>query len=81
MGGSTTQSELSRHLRTSAFPAARDGLLAEATTQHATPAMLDILGTLPTGQVFADVREVWASLDGHDPHAAAHTDSLTAADR
>jgi uncharacterized protein DUF2795 len=71
-GGAEARRELSRQLRMSAFPAARDALLAEAAMQHATPAALGILATLPLDEVFASMHEVWAALEGHaDPHAVA----------
>jgi Protein of unknown function (DUF2795) len=74
--------ELSRHLRLSAFPATRAGLLKEAEAQNAPRPVLDALEQLPEGVRFATVHEVWAALTGHgDVRAAAATDPLTGVDR
>ena len=74
--------ELSRHLRISAFPADRAGLLAEAEDQHATEPVLAALRTLPEGESYETVGEVWAALVGEeDPREAAATEPLSEADR
>jgi Protein of unknown function (DUF2795) len=74
--------ELSRHLRMSAFPADRESLLAEAEAQQAPAAVLAALQTLPEGQSYETVGEVWAALIGEDdPREAAATDPLSEADR
>lgn len=74
--------ELSRHLRPSAFPADRAALLAEAEDQQATEPVLASLRTLPDGESYETVGEVWAALVGEDdPREAASTDPLSEADR
>jgi hypothetical protein len=74
--------ELSRHLRPVAFPTGRDGLLAEAESQHAPDSVLDALRRLPADAEFTTVHEVWAALAGYDDvrEAAAH-EPLTDGDR
>jgi hypothetical protein len=74
--------ELSRHLRQSAFPAGRDGLLAEADDQKAPEAVLGVLRRLPADVEFRTVHEVWAALEGYsDVRQAAASDPLTDGDR
>jgi hypothetical protein len=74
--------ELSRHLRPSAFPADRAALLAEAQKQSATGPVLDALGTLPEGESYETVGEVWAALVGEDdPREAAAREPLSEGDR
>jgi hypothetical protein len=69
--------ELSRHLRLGVFPADRDTLVAEAVSQHAPPAVLAVLRTLPQGESYATVHEVWAALTGYpDPAEAARHEPL-----
>ena len=58
--------ELSRHLRGSAFPADRDGLLAEADAQNAPESVRNALRLLPDDGVYQTVHEVWAALEGFD---------------
>jgi Protein of unknown function (DUF2795) len=74
--------ELSRHLRQSAFPAGRDGLLAEAESQNAPDPVLEALRRLPAGAEFSTVHEVWAALEGYaDVRDAAAHEPLTGGDR
>ena len=74
--------EVSRHLRPSAFPADREALLAEAQDQNAPEAVLQALRTLPGGETYDTVGEIWAALIGEDdPDEAARTDPLSEADR
>jgi hypothetical protein len=74
--------ELSRHLRVSAFPAGREGLLAEAESQNAPEPVLAALRRLPADGEFSTVHEVWAALEGHsDVRAAAAHEPLTDGDR
>jgi hypothetical protein len=74
--------ELSRHLRQSAFPTGRDGLLAEAESQNAPESVLHALQLLPTGAEFSTVHEVWAALEGYsDVRDAAAHEPLTRGDR
>jgi len=74
--------ELSRHLRLTAFPSDRDGLLAEAEEQNAPEAVLRALRELPAEGTFETVHEVWATLSGHEDarDAAAH-EPLSPGDR
>jgi hypothetical protein len=74
--------ELSRHLRGSAFPAERERLLVEAESQNAPAPVLSALRSLPAGEEYANVAEVWAALDGaDDPSAEARVDPLSDAER
>jgi hypothetical protein len=74
--------ELSRHLRLVAFPTGRDGLLAEAESQNAPEAVLDVLQRLPAEGEFSTAHEVWAALEGYsDVRDAAAHEPLTDGDR
>ena len=74
--------ELSRHLRRSAFPADRGGLLEEAESQNAPEPVLAALRRLAEGVELATAHEVWAALSGHDdPREAAAQEPLSEADR
>jgi hypothetical protein len=84
LGGDPVEArrELSRHLRRTAFPSDRDGLVREAEGQNAPEPVLRALRSLPAGEVYATAHEVWAALDGYeDVHEAAATDPLSEADR
>ncbi len=58
------RSELARHLRPSAFPGDREGLLAVARDENAPGAVLDALRALPAGEEFGNVEAVWEALGG-----------------
>ena len=74
--------EISRHLRPSAFPADRAGLLAEAEEQNAPEPVLAALRTLPDGPVYQTAHEIWAALIGeHDPRDAAAKEPLSEGER
>ena len=74
--------EVSRHLRRSAFPSDRDGLVLEAAEQSAPEPVLRALRSLPAGESYATAHEVWAALEGYeDVHEAAATDPLSEGDR
>lgn len=75
--------ELSRFLRMTAFPDAdREALIAEAESQSAPDHVLAALRSLPPGERYDTVHEVWAALEGYDdPDAAARTEPLSEADR
>jgi hypothetical protein len=74
--------ELSRHLRRSAFPTNRAGLLAEAEEQKAPEPVLGVLRSLPDDATFETVHEVWAAVEGYeDPREAAAQDPLAEGDR
>jgi hypothetical protein len=74
--------ELSRHVRMSAFPTGRKGLLAEAEGQNAPEPVLNTLRRLPADAEFSTMHEVWAALEGYSNvrEAAAH-EPLTDGDR
>jgi hypothetical protein len=55
--------ELSRHVRSSVFPADRQKLLAEAQANGAPDDVIDLLARLPRGR-FGTVHEVWAAVGG-----------------
>ena len=74
--------ELSRHLRRTAFPADRDGLVAEAEGQNAPAPVLAALRRLPAEATYATVHEVWAALGGSaDVRDAAAQERLCEGDR
>ncbi len=74
--------ELSRHLRLSAFPTDRGGLLAEAADQNAPEPVLKALRSLPSEARFETVHEVWAALEGYaDLRDAAAHEPLSEGDR
>jgi hypothetical protein len=74
--------ELSRHLRRSAFPAGREGLVLEAEEQRAPEPVVRALRSLPADEIYGTVHEVWAALEGYDDiHETAATDPLSQADR
>jgi uncharacterized protein DUF2795 len=60
----TARTELSRHLRPSVFPAARESLIDEAAENDAPELVLAALRRLPAGVTFATVYDVWESLGG-----------------
>jgi hypothetical protein len=68
------RAELSRHLRLSAFPCGRDGLVAEAEENHAPEAVLAALRGLPADREFATVYDVWEALGGEIEHVAGRPD-------
>ena len=61
------RSDLARFLRPSAFPAARDTLIATAGDEGAPEGMIAQLRGLPEGTEFANVEQVWESLGNPDP--------------
>jgi hypothetical protein len=74
--------ELSRHLRLSAFPTDRAGLLAEAEGQDAPDEVLRALRELPASVECRTVHEVWAALEGFaDLRDAAAHEPLTEGER
>ena len=73
--------EVSRHLRSSVFPADREALLEEAAAQRASDGVLEQLRALPRGVEFAMLHEAWAALEGHSDPRAAALEPLTDADR
>jgi hypothetical protein len=60
--------ELSRHLRSSAFPADRTRLLVEAIENHAPPPIVAVLEQLRADVTYHTVNEVWVAIT--DPEAA-----------
>jgi len=70
----SARAELSRHLRLSAFPGDRAGLLAEAERNDAPPPVLDALGRLPEDETYATVYDVWEALGGKVEPVAGRTD-------
>jgi hypothetical protein len=59
-----SRSDLARHLRGSIFPADQAAIVQSAVEEHAPPAMLDALRTLPAGP-YENVEAVWEALGGH----------------
>jgi hypothetical protein len=69
----SARTELSRHLRLSAFPGDRDALLAEAEENNAPQPVLAALRGLPEGR-FETVYDVWEALGGEIEHVAGRPD-------
>ena len=69
----SARTELSRHLRLSAFPGDREELLAEAEKNDAPEAVLAALRRLPEGR-FETVYDVWEALGGKVEHVAGRPD-------
>ena len=59
---SSARTEISRHLRVSAFPAKRDALLEEAASANAPEPVLRALEQLSSDREFATMYEVWDAL-------------------
>jgi hypothetical protein len=66
--------ELSRHLRPTVFPAARDRLVAEAQQNAAAAPVVEALRALPAGIEFRTAHEIWIGLT--EPGAAGDRDAL-----
>jgi hypothetical protein len=62
------RSEIARHLRPHAVPAARDALVAVAEQEGASDAVVALLRTLPADVEFAQVSDVWRALGGEVEH-------------
>ena len=62
------RSEIARHLRPSAFPAARDDLLLVADEERASDEVLRLLASLPRDIEFHQVSDVWRALGGEVEH-------------
>jgi hypothetical protein len=60
--------DLARHVRRTAYPADRDGLLDELAESHAPDRLFEVVRELPEGRSFANVQEVTAAL-GRKPRA------------
>ncbi|HWE83012.1 MAG TPA: DUF2795 domain-containing protein [Gaiellaceae bacterium] len=62
--GVAERTDISRHLRLSAFPGDRETLLREAEANQAPENVLHDLRRLPPDVSFGTVHEVWAALSG-----------------
>ena len=62
------RSDIARYLDPSAFPADRDGLVANAEANNAPEAVLERLQALPAGRTYDALPDVWAALGGTDEH-------------
>ena len=56
--------ELSRHVRMTVFPAGRDALVAEAEENQAPEWVRRMLASLPEGEEYGTVYEVWDAAGG-----------------
>jgi hypothetical protein len=63
-----TRSDIARYLDPSAFPADREGLVANAEANNAPEAVLERLQALPAGRTFEAMPDVWAGLGGTVEH-------------
>jgi hypothetical protein len=62
------RSDIARYLDPAAFPADREGLLADAEANHAPEAVLERLQALPAGRAYENVQDVWGALGGTVEH-------------
>jgi Protein of unknown function (DUF2795) len=62
------RSEIARYLDPSAFPADRDGLVANAEANNAPEVVLERLRALPAGRTYDAMPDVWAGLGGTVEH-------------
>jgi Protein of unknown function (DUF2795) len=62
------RADLARFLTPSAFPADREGLLADAAGNQAPAVVLERLQALPAGRTFENVQDVWRALGGAVEH-------------
>jgi hypothetical protein len=62
------RSDIARYLDPSAFPADRDGLVANAEANNAPEAVLERLQALPAGRTYGALPDVWAGLGGTVEH-------------
>jgi hypothetical protein len=62
------RSDIARYLDRGAFPADREGLVANARANHAPPVVLERLQALPDGRTYQALPDVWAALGGTVEH-------------
>jgi Protein of unknown function (DUF2795) len=62
------RSDIARYLVPSAFPADREGLVANAEANNAPEAVLERLQALPAGRTYEAMPDVWAALGGTVEH-------------
>ena len=62
------RSDIARFLDPSAFPADRDGLVANAEANNAPEVVLERLQALPAGRTYEARPDVWAALGGTVEH-------------
>ena len=62
------RSDIARHLDPAAFPADREGLLANAEANHAPEAVLERLQALPADRTSQAMPDVWSALGGTVEH-------------
>src|SRR5215213_9806877 len=62
------RSDIARFLDPSAFPADRDGLVANAESNNAPEVVLERLKALPGGRTYDALPDVWAALGGTVEH-------------
>jgi hypothetical protein len=62
------RSDIARYLDPSAFPADRDGLVANAEANNAPEVVVERLLALPAGRTYERLPDVWAALGGTVEH-------------
>jgi hypothetical protein len=62
------RSDIARYLDPAAFPADRDGLVANAEANNAPEVVLERLLALPAGRTYERLPDVWAALGGTVGH-------------
>jgi len=60
--------DIARYLDPSAFPADREGLVANAEANNAPEAVLERLQALPAGRTYEAMPDIWAALGGTVEH-------------
>jgi hypothetical protein len=62
------RSDIARYLDPSAFPADREGLVANAEANNAPDAVLERLRALPADRTYEAMPDIWAALGGTVEH-------------
>jgi hypothetical protein len=62
------RSDMARYLDPAAFPADREGLLANAEANNAPDQVLERLEALPGGRSYGSLPDVWSALGGTAEH-------------
>lgn len=64
MDDANARADVARYLEPSAFPSGRDALVANARSSHAPDDMVRRLESLPAGETYENVQQVWKAMGG-----------------